>query len=181
MFKVKGDTITVYPSYGEHAYRVHFFGDEIEEIESFDVIHNKVIEKFEKLTIYPANLFVTSQEVLQNAIFSIQEDLMKQYEYAENGIQLEVKKAFSDLQVSDKNIITSQKSLTQAKENWRITDLQYKEQIATSTDVLDARTELTQAESNYISALYGYMVALADLERAIGKKYFVPDESALLE
>ena len=107
--------------------------------------------------------------------------LMKQYEYAENGIQLEVKKAFSDLQVSDKNIITSQKSLTQAKENWRITDLQYKEQIATSTDVLDARTELTQAESNYYSALYGYMIALADLERAVGRKYVNFEESAAFE
>jgi len=96
--------------------------------------------------------------------------LMKQYEYAENGIQLEVTKAFSVLQVSEKNIVTSEESLVQAKENWRITDLQYKEQIATSTDVLDARTELTQAESNYYSALYGYMVSLAELERAMGKE-----------
>lgn len=55
-FKVKGDTITIFPSYGEHAYRIHFFGDEIEEIESFDVTNNQVIEKFEQLNIYPANL-----------------------------------------------------------------------------------------------------------------------------
>ena len=92
-FKVKGDTITVFPSYGEHAYRIHFFGDEIEEIESFDVINNQVIEKFESLTIYPANLFVTSQDVLQNAIYTIQEDLMKQYEYfKEIGKHLEAKR-----------------------------------------------------------------------------------------
>jgi len=92
-FKVKGDTITVYPSYGEHAYRIHFFGDEIEEIESFDVTNNLVVEKFEQLNIYPANLFVTSPDVLQNAIHAIQEDLMKQYDYfKEIGKHLEAKR-----------------------------------------------------------------------------------------
>lgn len=92
-FKVKGDTITVYPSYGEHAYRIHFFGDEIEEIESFDVTNNQVVEKFEQLTIYPANLFVTSPDVLQNAIYAIQEDLMKQFNYFnEIGKHLEAKR-----------------------------------------------------------------------------------------
>ncbi|AMC10450.1 excinuclease ABC subunit B [Lutibacter profundi] len=92
-FKVKGDTITVFPSYGEHAYRIHFFGDEIEEIESFDVSNNKVIEKFDTLKIYPANLFVTSPDVLQNAIHSIQEDLVKQYDYfKEIGKHLEAKR-----------------------------------------------------------------------------------------
>ena len=92
-FKVKGDTITVYPSYGEHAYRIHFFGDEIEEIESFDVTNNLVVEKFEQLNIYPANLFVTSPDVLQNAIHAIQEDLVKQYDYFnEIGRHLEAKR-----------------------------------------------------------------------------------------
>jgi outer membrane protein len=101
--------------------------------------------------------------------------VMKRYETAENGIQLQVKNAFSNLTVADKNIVTSQESLVQAKENWRITDLQYKEQIATSTDVLDARTELTQAESNYYQALYGYMISLSDLERAMGKRHVQPE------
>jgi len=92
-FKVKGDTITVYPSYGEHAFRIHFFGYEIEEIESFDVTNNLVVEKFEQITIYPANLFVTSPDVLQNAIHHIQEDLMKQFEYfKEIGKYLEAKR-----------------------------------------------------------------------------------------
>ncbi|NEW78517.1 MAG: excinuclease ABC subunit UvrB [Gelidibacter sp.] len=92
-FKVKGDTITVYPSYGEHAFRIHFFGDEIEEIESFDVTNNLVVEKFEQITIYPANLFVTSPDVLQHAIHHIQEDLMKQFEYfKEIGKHLEAKR-----------------------------------------------------------------------------------------
>ena len=92
-FKVKGDTVTVYPSYGEHAYRIHFFGDEIEELESFDLTNNMVIEKFDQLTIYPANLFVTSPDVLQNAIHLIQDDLLKQYNYfKEIGKHLEAKR-----------------------------------------------------------------------------------------
>jgi len=92
-FKVKGDIITVYPSYGEHAYRIHFFGDEIEELESFDLQNNVVLEKYEQLTIYPANLFVTSPDVLQNAIHAIQEDMMKQVDYfKEIGKHLEAKR-----------------------------------------------------------------------------------------
>ena len=92
-FKVKGDTITVFPSYGEHAYRIHFFGDEIEALESFSIENNQVIEKFEQLTIYPANLFVTSPDILQNAIHAIQEDLVKQYDYfKEIGKHLEAKR-----------------------------------------------------------------------------------------
>ncbi|MFC2127862.1 excinuclease ABC subunit UvrB [Bacteroidota bacterium] len=92
-FKVKGDTITIYPSYGEYAYRVHFFGDEIEEIESFDVENNTIIESFETLNIYPANLFVTSSDILQNAIHQIQEDMVKQVDYfKEIGKHLEAKR-----------------------------------------------------------------------------------------
>ncbi|MBL4744753.1 MAG: excinuclease ABC subunit UvrB [Flavobacteriaceae bacterium] len=92
-FKVKGDIITVYPSYGEHAYRIHFFGDEIEELESFDLQNNTVLETFDQITIYPANLFVTSPDVLQNAIHAIQEDMMKQVDYfREIGKPLEAKR-----------------------------------------------------------------------------------------
>lgn len=92
-FKVKGDVVTVYPSYGDHGYRIHFFGDEIEEIESFDLENNSIIESFEYLTIYPANLFVTSPEVLQDAIHQIQEDLVKQVDYfKEIGKPLEAKR-----------------------------------------------------------------------------------------
>ncbi|PCI32242.1 MAG: excinuclease ABC subunit B [Flavobacteriaceae bacterium] len=92
-FKVKGDIITVYPSYGEDAYRIHFFGDEIEELESFDLQNNTVLEKFDQLTIYPANLFVTSPDVLQNAIHAIQEDMVKQVDYfKEIGKHLEAKR-----------------------------------------------------------------------------------------
>ncbi len=92
-FKVKGDTITIYPSYGEYGFRVHFFGDEIEEMESFDLTSNEWIDQFESLNIYPANLFVTSPDVLQNAIHEIQDDLMKQVDYfKESGRQLEAKR-----------------------------------------------------------------------------------------
>jgi len=92
-FKVKGDVVTIFPSYGENGFRVHFFGDEIEEIEAIDLVSNQIIEKFERLTIYPANLFVTSPDVLQNAIHQIQEDLVKQVEYfKEIGKHLEAKR-----------------------------------------------------------------------------------------
>ncbi len=92
-FKVKGDVITIYPSYGDNGYRVHFFGDEIDELESFDLESNAIIEKFQNLTIYPANLFVTSPDVLQNAIHAIQDDMMKQVEYfQEIGKNLEAKR-----------------------------------------------------------------------------------------
>lgn len=92
-FKVKGDTVTIYPSYGDAGFRIHFFGDEIEEIESFDLESNQITANFEELTIYPANLFVTSPDVLQNAIHQIQEDLVKQVAYfKEIGKHLEAKR-----------------------------------------------------------------------------------------
>ncbi len=92
-FRVKGDTITIYPSYGEYGFRVHFFGDEIEEIESFDLTNNQIIDTFEILNIYPANLFVTSPDVLQNAIHQIQDDMVKQVDYFKKiGKGLEAKR-----------------------------------------------------------------------------------------
>ena len=92
-FRIKGDTLEVYPSYADDAYRIHFFGDEIEEIESFDVKTSKVIERMEQLTIYPANMFVTSPDTLQSAIWAIQQDLVKQVDYfKEIGKHLEAKR-----------------------------------------------------------------------------------------
>ncbi|PJJ08931.1 excinuclease ABC subunit B [Flavobacterium sp. 1] len=92
-FRIKGDTVEVYPSYADDGFRIHFFGDEIEEIESFDVKTSKVIERYEKLTIYPANMFVTSPDVLQSAIWEIQQDLVKQVDYfKEIGKHLEAKR-----------------------------------------------------------------------------------------
>ena len=92
-FRVKGDVVDVFPSYADHAFRIHFFGDEIEEIEAFDPFNNNVLEVYDSLNIYPANMFVTSQDVLQNAIHNIQDDLVKQIEYfKEIGKPLEAKR-----------------------------------------------------------------------------------------
>ena len=92
-FRIKGDTIDVFPGYADEAYRIHFFWDEIEEIESFDPISNNKIENFKKLNIFPANIFVTSPDILQNAIKNIQDDLVKQHNYfKEIGKHLEAKR-----------------------------------------------------------------------------------------
>ena len=92
-FRVKGDVVDIFPSYADHAFRTHFFGDEIEEIEAFDPFNNTIIEVYENLKIYPANMFVTSQDVLQNAIHQIQDDLTKQVTYfKEIGRPLEAKR-----------------------------------------------------------------------------------------
>lgn len=92
-FRIKGDIVEIYPSYADSGFRIHFFGDEIEEIESFDLKTSAVIERFEKVTLYPANMFVTSPDVLQNAIWEIQQDLVKQVDYfKEIGKHLEAKR-----------------------------------------------------------------------------------------
>jgi excinuclease ABC subunit B len=92
-FRIKGDTVDIFPGYEDNAFRIHFFGDEIEEIEAFVVQSNEVIEKYERLNIYPANMFVTSPDILQNAIHSIQEDMVKQVDYfKEIGKHLEAKR-----------------------------------------------------------------------------------------
>ncbi len=80
-FRVKGDVVDVFPSYADHAFRIHFFGDEIEEIEAFDPYKNKALEHYENLNIYPANMFVTSPDILQGAIHQIQADLVNQVDY----------------------------------------------------------------------------------------------------
>ncbi|MEC9135588.1 MAG: DEAD/DEAH box helicase family protein, partial [Bacteroidota bacterium] len=92
-FRVNGDVIDIFPGYADVAFKIHFFGDEIEEIESFDPIENKLLEKFDRVTLFPANMFVTSPEILQNAITQIQDDLVKQVEYFNaNGSFLEAKR-----------------------------------------------------------------------------------------
>ncbi len=92
-FRIKGDTVDVFPGYADDAYRIHFFGDEIEEIEVFNPVNNEIYEKYERLNIYPANMFVTSPDVLQGAIRAIQDDLVLQIEYfKEIGKHLEAKR-----------------------------------------------------------------------------------------
>ncbi|MCB0409526.1 MAG: excinuclease ABC subunit UvrB [Flavobacteriales bacterium] len=92
-FRVKGDIVDVYPAYAEIAYRIYFFGDEIEEIESFDPTSGATLEEFNYLNIYPANIFNTTQESMHHAIHEIQIDLGKQVEYyKEIGKHLEAKR-----------------------------------------------------------------------------------------
>ncbi|TDI78806.1 MAG: excinuclease ABC subunit UvrB [Bacteroidetes bacterium] len=92
-FRIKGDTVDIYPGYADDAFRIHFFGDEIEEIEAFNPHTNEALEKYELLNIYPANMFVTSPDILQNAIREIQDDLVKQVDYfKEIGKHLEAKR-----------------------------------------------------------------------------------------
>jgi excinuclease ABC subunit B len=80
-FRVNGDTIDIYLAYSDLAYRVSYWGDEIEEIESFDPINNVIIENLEVGVIYPANIFVTTKDRMNGAIREIQDDLFKQIEY----------------------------------------------------------------------------------------------------
>ena len=94
-FRVSGDVIDVYPSYADHAFKIHFFGDEVEEIEIFDPLNNKVLKKIDTLSIYPANMFATSPDVLKNAMDEIKEDLDKQVLYfKEIGKHLEAKRLY---------------------------------------------------------------------------------------
>jgi len=80
-FKVKGDTIDIYLAYSDLAYRVAFWGDEIEEIESFNPINNTTIEKLDSGIIYPANIFVTTKDRMHSAIHQIQDELFNQIEF----------------------------------------------------------------------------------------------------
>ena len=83
-FKVQGDTVSVFPAYADIAYKIHFWGDEIEEIESYDPVNNTVLEKFEYLRIFPATIFVASKDRIQSAIHQIQDDLMDQVQFLNN-------------------------------------------------------------------------------------------------
>lgn len=92
-FRIKGDTVEIFPAYSDEAFRIHFFGDDIEEIETFDPKSGLKIDKRERITIYPANMFVTSPDVLKEAIWDIQQDMVKQVEYfREIGKHLEAKR-----------------------------------------------------------------------------------------
>ena len=92
-FRIKGDTVDIFPSYADYGFRIHFFGDEIEEMEAFNVNDNNLIEVYETVNIYPANMFVTSPDILQNAIKDIQYDLVKQHNHFKDiGKHLEAKR-----------------------------------------------------------------------------------------
>jgi len=92
-FRVKGDTIDIYPAYADFAYRLTFWDDEIDEIYSFDPLNGQKIERYDRITIYPANIFVTSKDKVQNAIRLIQDDMVAHVEYMKSiGKHLEAKR-----------------------------------------------------------------------------------------
>ena len=93
VFRIKGDTIDVFPAYADFAYKIHFFGDEIEEIESFKTETNETIDSHKSIEIYPANIFVTSPNLIQDAILEIKKDLIRQYNYfSDSSKNLEAKR-----------------------------------------------------------------------------------------
>jgi outer membrane protein len=87
-----------------------------------------------------------------------------------DNIELEVKQAFLRTKETEKNITTIEKAIEQARENLRITEERYKEQVSTTTDVLVAQTLLTETMTNYYNALYDFKIAKAVLYRAIGQE-----------
>jgi excinuclease ABC subunit B len=80
-FRVKGDSVDIYLSFGDMGYRIVFWGDEVEEIVAFDPVNGNTLESIETATIYPANIFVTTQDRMQKAIRQIQDDMVEHTEY----------------------------------------------------------------------------------------------------
>ncbi len=80
-FRVKGDTVDINLPYVDYGYRITFFGDEIEEIESIDVVTNKRIGKMDNAAIFPANLYVAPKDILQQVLYEIQDEVAAQAEY----------------------------------------------------------------------------------------------------
>ena len=92
-FRMKGETLDIFPAYADIAYRIVFWDDEIDAIESFNPITGNRIEEISEVTIFPANIFITSQAKLNSAVEEIQQDMFKQTEYfREIGKNLEAKR-----------------------------------------------------------------------------------------
>lgn len=94
-FRVKGDTVDVFLAYADYILRICFWGDEIDEIVSIDPMNNVKIQSFEEVNIYPANLFVTNKDTVQNALIAIGDDLNTQVEYLQSiGKNYEAKRLY---------------------------------------------------------------------------------------
>ena len=92
-FRIKGETLDIFPAYADIAYRIVFWDDEIDAIESFNPVTGSRIEELLEVTVFPANIFITSQAKLKSAIDEIQQDMFKQTEYfREIGKNLEAKR-----------------------------------------------------------------------------------------
>ena len=92
-FRVKGDTVDIYPGHSDIAYRISFWGNEIEEIESIETDTGKKIEDLKEIRVFPANIFVASKERVQNSVKDIQDDLVKRVEeFEQAGLKTEAKR-----------------------------------------------------------------------------------------
>ena len=92
-FRVKGDTVDIYPSFADFCYRICFWDDEIEALESFDPISGQRLDRFDEVTIYPASNFLTNKESMADALLQIQHDMFaRRDELLEQGKQLEAKR-----------------------------------------------------------------------------------------
>jgi excinuclease ABC subunit B len=92
-FKVKGDTVNIALAYADYGLRISFWGDEIESIETIDIMSGDRINVFDEINIYPANLFVTSKDTMQLAFKEIQDDMVARVDYLkEEGKHLEAKR-----------------------------------------------------------------------------------------
>jgi excinuclease ABC subunit B len=95
-FRVKGDTVDIFIAYGDFAYRIYFWGDEIESIQRIDPESGKKLTDEKVISIYPANLFVTGKDVIDVAIHEIQDDLMAQVAFFEKDMKLVEAKRLRD-------------------------------------------------------------------------------------
>ncbi len=92
-FRVKGDVVDVYLAYNDFGYRISFFGNEIDEIQSFEPATGHLIESLDDIAIYPANIYVSPRERLNSAIHEIQDDLVEQIKFfTDHGKPLEAKR-----------------------------------------------------------------------------------------
>ena len=92
-FRVNGDVVDIYPAYADTAYRIHFFGNEIEEIEEINPENGKIIKELDNVKIFPASIFIASKDRTNEAIKKIQDDLVKQVEYFKTAdLKLEAKR-----------------------------------------------------------------------------------------
>ena len=92
-FRVNGDVVDIYPGYSDTAYRIHFFGNEIEEIEEINPENGNIIKELDSIKIFPASIFIASKERTNEAIKNIQDDLVKQVEYFKKSeLKLEAKR-----------------------------------------------------------------------------------------
>ena len=92
-FRVKGDTVDVFPSYADFCYRISFWDDEIDSLQSFDPLTGRTIENMTEMVIYPASNFLTSKERLNEALFNIENDMFERRDtFINEGRLLEAKR-----------------------------------------------------------------------------------------